>query len=419
MTVDLGPLFSASPQELAYDLYRELRDNAPVLRVPGMRTWLISTYADVRAIVRDPGTWSSRDPERFSLGMAEISGPGARTEAVLAKGYPWVPTLLFQDGPEHRRHRSAVQRAINPSWVRGLEGTIAEIAHALVDGFPTQGKLMFVRDFAMPLPHSVFAAAYGVDRDDGCRFMRWSESIVDLGAASDEERNVAIAEDYVEFQHYVVERIHDRRGRPGDDLLSRLTDSALQANGERELSLPELVGISGLLLAAGTEPTTGALSSLLYRMVDDPELMATLRADPSLIPAAIDEALRLDSPVAMFQRKATRDTEIRGRQIRQGDVAIVIYASANRDPEQWEDPDDFRLGRPNINDHLAFTHGPHHCAGAVLARTTVRIAIEILLERVRSIELDRSQPLELLPELMTRAYRELPLIVSKPEEHSP
>jgi cytochrome P450 len=413
MTVDLEPLFSPSPQDRAYQVYRELRENAPVIEVPGMRTWLMSTYDDVRAIVRDPGTWSSRYPERFGTGMTQTSPPSALAEAALAKGYPWVPTLLFQDGHEHRRHRMAVQHALSPQLVRGLEETIARIAGALADSFPAHGKVMFVQDFALPLPSLVFAEAFGVDRADRERFMRWSESIVDLGSPTDEERSIALAEEYVEFQHYVVSRIHDRRGQNGDDVLSRLVAPTLGANGNRDLSAPELVAICVLLLAAGTEPTAAALTSLLFRMIDEPELMATLREDRSRIAAAIDETLRLDSPVAMFQRKATLDTEVRGHRIRQGDMAMAIYASANRDPAHWEDPDEFRLDRPNIKDHLAFTHGPHNCVGAALARAIVRIAAEILLERLETIELDRSRPLELLPDLMTRAYKELPLIVSK------
>jgi len=414
MTVNLDPLFSASPQDRAYDVYRELREHAPVMAVPGMRTWLMSTYDDVRAIVRDPGTWSSRYPERFGTGMTQTqtSPPSPRAQAALAQGYPWVPTLLFQDGQEHRRHRVAVQHALSPQWVRGLEDTIAGIAQALVDSFPTHGNVMFVRDFALPLPSFVFAEAFGVERSDRDRFMRWSESIVNLGSPTDEERSIALAEEYVEFQHYVVSRIHDRRGRNGDDVISRLVEPTLGATGNRDLSLPELVAICVLLLAAGTEPTTAALSSLLFRMMAEPELIATLRKDRSRIPAAIDETLRLDSPVAMFGRKATRDTEVRGQRIRQGDMAMAIYASANRDPGHWEDPDEFRLDRPNIRDHLAFTHGPHNCVGAPLARAMVRIGAEILLERLETIELDRSRPLELLPDLMTRAYKELPLIVS-------
>jgi cytochrome P450 len=413
MTVDLDPLFSASPQDRAYDVYRELRENAPVMEVPGMGTWLISTYADVRAIVRDPGTWSSRYPERFGTGMTETSPPSARAEAALAKGYPWVPTLLFQDGREHRRHRTAVQHALSPQWVRGLEDTITRVARTLVESFPERGNVMFVRDFARALPGLVFAEAFGVDRADRERFMRWSQSIVNLGSPTDEERSIALAEEYVEFQHYVVSRIHDRRGRNGGDVLSRLVAPTLGANDNPGLSLPELVAICVLLLAAGTEPTTAALTSLLLRMIAQPELMATLCTDRARIPAAIDETLRLDSPVAMFQRKAALDTEIRGQKIRQGDMAMAIYASANRDPGHWEDPNEFRLDRPNIKDHLAFTHGPHNCVGAALARAIVRIAVEVLLERLETIELDRSRPLELLPDLMTRSYKELPLIVSK------
>jgi cytochrome P450 len=263
-----------------------------------------------------------------------------------------------------------------------------------------------VRDFAGRLPNEVFAEVFGVDDADRERFIRWSANIVDLGAPMEEERSVALAEEYVEFQRYLARRIETCPAGGGDDVISHMV------NGERPLTRPEFMGICALLLAAGSDPTTATLTALLHRIVAEPGLMAAVRADRALIPAVIDETLRLESPVAMFQRTATRDTEIRGQQIKRGEHVMVIYASANRDPGHWESPDEFRLGRPNIKDHLAFTQGPHNCVGAHLGRAMVRIGAEVVLDCLASIELDGGRPLEFRPELMTRAYRELPLIVS-------
>lgn len=361
----------------------------------------------MRAIVRDPATWSSHFPEQFGDGLAGRATDTPRTRAALAKGYPWVPTLLFQDGVEHRRHRVALQRAFDGAGIRRLEQQIATIANDLIDGFAAGGSVAFVRDFARPLPITVFAEAFGVAPADRERFARWSRSIVDLGAATDEDESVAVIEQYVEFQHYVVERIRERRDAPGDDLLSSLV-SAQGTTDDR--ALHELLSICTLLLAAGNDTTTAALSALLHRMLADPQLIATLRSDRTRIPAAIEETLRIDAPVQMLQRRANRATEQRGQRIAPGDMAMVIYASANRDPAHWEEPDAFRLDRPDIKDHLAFTHGPHHCAGAVLARAQLRIGTELLLDRFEDIRLDTSRPLEFLPDLMTRSYRELPLL---------
>ena len=412
LTVDVGPLFSGSPQDRAYDVYRELRDRAPVMKVPGRRTWLISRYDDVRAVVRDPGTWSNRSAERVDTGLTEPSPPSPRTEAALAKGCPWVPTLLFQDGAEHRRQRAFVQPALGPSRVERLEATIPRIAHELVDRFPADGTVMFVRDFALPLPGEVFAEVFGVADGDRERFRRWSGDLVELGAPMEEERSVEIAEEYIEFQRYLVGRIENCPADAREDLLSQLVNGTPRVAAERQLSRPELVAISTQLLAAGSDPTTAALTALLHRMLTEPGLMAALRADRALIPAAIDETLRLDSPVALSQRTATRDTEIRGRRVQQGEMVIALHASANRDPRHWESPEEFRLGRPNIKDHLAFAQGPHYCIGSLLARATVRIGAEIMLERTARVELHGRPPLELRPELITRAYRELPLIIS-------
>ncbi|HST42213.1 MAG TPA: cytochrome P450 [Conexibacter sp.] len=402
---DLTPLFSPAPQEHAYAVYRELRERAPVLRVPGRRTWLVSTHADVRAIVRDPATWSSHYPEQFGSGLAQRSPDTARTRAAMAEGFPYVPTLLFQDGADHRRHRALLTGALTPARVRALETRIAAIANDLVDRFDASGAVDAVAAYAVPLPIAVLADMLGVAPQDGARFRDWAEQLVELGSAPDEDAAVASIEQYVAFQRYMVQRIEERRARPGDDLLS-----ALVAGGD-DATVPELLSICTLLVAAGNDTVTAAIGSLLRRALDDPALLATLRADRSRIPAAIEETLRIDAPVAIFQRKANVDAELRGERIRRGDMAMVIYASANRDPARWQEPDRFVLDRPQIRDHLAFTHGPHHCAGAALARTQARVAFETLLDRFETLALDPSRPPQLAPDLMTRSHSALPLLL--------
>lgn len=414
---DLTPLFSPAPQEHAHAVYRELRERAPVLRVPGRRTWLVTTHADVRAIVRDPATWSSHYPEQFGSGLAQRSPDTARTRAAMAKGFPYVPTLLFQDGADHRRHRALLTGALTPARVRALQTRIAGIANDLVDRFDAGGRVDAVAAFAVPLPIAVLADALGVAPADGERFRRWAEQLVELGAAADEDAAVASIEQYVAFQRYMAERIEERRARPGDDLLSALVagsgDPGGDGAGPPAATVPELLSICTLLVAAGNDTVTAAIGSLLRRTLGDPALLATLRADRGRIPAAIEETLRIDAPVAIFQRKANRDTELRGERIRRGDMAMVVYASANRDPARWEEPDRFVLDRPQIRDHLAFTHGPHHCAGAALARTQARVAFETLLDRCDALALDPQRPPQLAPDLMTRSHSSLPLLLSR------
>lgn len=430
---DLTPLFSRAPQEHAYAVYRELRERAPVLRVPGRRTWLVSTHADVRAIVRDPATWSSHYPEQFGSGLAQRSPDTARTRAAMAKGFPYVPTLLFQDGADHRRHRALLTGALTPARVRALETRIAHISNALIDRFDADAaasagrvdaaaerSVDAVAAYAVPLPIAVLADALGVAPADRERFRRWAEQLVELGAAADEDAAVASIEQYVAFQRYMAERIEERRARPGDDLLSALVAGSGDPGGAADpgtpsaatpaATVPELLSICTLLVAAGNDTVTAAIGSLLRRVLDDPALLATLRADRARIPAAIEETLRIDAPVAIFQRRANRDTELRGERIRRGDMAMVVYASANRDPERWEQPDRFVLDRPQIRDHLAFTHGPHHCAGAALARTQARVALATLLDRCDTLALDPQHPPRLAPDLMTRSHSTLPLL---------
>jgi len=409
---DIAPLFSADPQPHLHAVYGALREQAPVHLVPESRTWLISTYDDVRAIVRDPATWSSCYPERFGTGVVERAPATPRTEAAFAGAYPWVPTLLFQDGPEHRRHRVTLGSGLDGARVRRLEPAIREIVEGLVDAFPMDGDVELVRDLSAPLPVTVLAEALGVPVEDRARFRAWSDNVIELGAPMDEDDSVRVIEGYVAFQHYLVALIRARRAAPADDLLSALVATHDAAGADPEAALPELLGICMLLLAAGNDTTTALINALVVRLAEDPPLTATLRQDPARIPAAVEEALRLDSPVQMFQRRAVRDTELRGQPVRAGDMAMVMYGSANRDPARWDDADAFRLDRPNIRDHVAFTHGPHHCAGAMLARTQARIAVEVLLRRVGRFALDPARPPRFLPDLMTRGYAEVPLVVS-------
>jgi cytochrome P450 len=305
-------------------------------------------------------------------------------------------------------------RVLTPAWVRAREDAIAAIAHGLIDAFPASGRVRLVRDYAAPLPVAVFAQAFGVAPEDGDRFRAWADDLVRLGAGADEDENVRLAEQYVAFQRYLAARIADAPS-PAGDLLSGLAAAERAVGGT--VTTAELLGIGTLLLAAGNDTTTAALGSLVHRLLDDPALAAALRADRDRLPAAIEETLRLDSPLQMFQRKAVRDTELRGHAVRRGDMAMVVYGAANRDPARFPDPDAFRLDRPNPRDHLAFTQGPHHCAGAVLARAELRVATSVLLDRTADLAWDTdaeepAAPAAFLPDLLTRAHREIPVRVT-------
>jgi len=217
-----------------------------------------------------------------------------------------MPTLLFEDDPAHRRQRGLVQGPLGAEGVRRLEPEIAAIAGRLSAALPERGELELVADFATPLPIAVLAHVLGIADGDAERFRRWSQSVVDLGAPLGEDRGVAVAEDYVALQRHLAGRI--REGGAGEGLLASLGAAAC----DRTATLPELLGVATQVIAAGNDPTTAALASLVHRIAIEPGLQPALRSDRSLIDAALDETLRLDSPVAMFRRRATRDVELRG-----------------------------------------------------------------------------------------------------------
>lgn len=380
--------YSYEHHEDPYPTYRRMRDEAPAYLDEEHGFWALSRHEDVRAAIDDWPTFSSSGGITLDR----------RTKNV-------EPMLIEMDPPRHTELRSLVSRAFTPRRVAELEPSIRELAVKLVEGFAGRTRVDVIEDFAGKLPMAVISVMLGVPRADQDELREWSDAMLHREEGSTKLTPAGL-EGATQLYSYFNDVIADRRREPGDDLVGalvaaeegaargHLTDSdpafALGGSGERRsLSPGEVLGFCFLLLIAGNETTTKLLGNAIYWLHAFPDQRAKLLADPSLIPAAVEETLRYDTSTQGLARLLTRDVELHGTTLPTGSKGLLLFGSANRDERRWDEPDEFDIGR-NPAGHLAFGHGLHHCLGAPLARLETRVALEVLLPQLGEYEVDAS-----------------------------
>ncbi len=358
-----------------YEVYRELREEAPVFWSPMMQVWVLTRYDDILDALKDHRRYSSERTRAVNPLVQQLesyrmsSGPLGTT-----------PTMLSIDPPDHTRMRSLVNKAFTPRQVERVRPHMQEIAEEMLGALPEPGRMDVVADFAVPFPIIVIAEMLGIPAGDRTQFKSWSTDIAaTLGGPFQPpevlERSVTASN---ELADYFRSQIALRRAEPRDDLLSALC--AVEEQGEL-LSEDELIATCILLLIAGNETTTNLIGSGMYTLLENPDERRKLQADPSLMPSGIEEMLRYEPPAQMTSRIATESFELRGQRFEPGQVVLAALAAANRDPEVFPDPDRFDVTR-QPNRHLAFGQGIHYCLGAPLAVVEARIAFESLLRRM-------------------------------------
>lgn len=356
-----------------YEQYDFLRDNAPVHWDPKLEVFLVSRHEDVLAVLKDAETFSSK------VG-AMTRPPTAEAIAIIAQGLPPANTLITADPPEHAMYRNLVKRAFTPRRVEKIRDHVTALAHELIDGFCKDGEVELMSQFAAPLPLTVIAEQLGVPRSRIDDFKKWSDAFMDfIGGLASDERSAECAREIIECQEYFTARIAEYRDDPRDDMLGVLIRAKL--NDERPLDDAEMASILQQFMLAGNETSTAAIGATQRFLIEQPEALAAVRADRSLVPAVVEEAIRLESPVQNIFRVTTRDTEIAGVPIPMHHRVAVMFGSANRDPRVFADPERLDPHRPNIREHLAFGQGNHYCIGAGLARLENCVALETLLDR--------------------------------------
>ncbi|RBQ19478.1 cytochrome P450 [Spongiactinospora rosea] len=355
-----------------HSLYQALRDQGPVRparfhsRLPG---WLVTGYAEARQLLGDPrlSKDSARALELFPPGTA-----GAYASALSAH-------MLNSDPPDHTRLRELVNKVFTARAVARLRPRIEQIATDLVDAMAPGGSADLIEVYAFPLPITVICEVLGVPDGDRDRFREWTRPFV--GATDAEE----LARAQRELTAYMDTLVAAKRAAHGDDLLSELT--RVSDAGDR-LSHAELVSMAFLLLVAGHETTVNLIGNSVLALLRNPAQMAALRADPSLLPAAVEEFLRYDGPINIATvRFTTAPVSVGGVEIPAGEFVMISLLAANRDAGRFPDPDLLDLARPAAG-HLGFGHGVHHCLGAPLARLEAQIALGRLLGRFPAMTLD-------------------------------
>jgi cytochrome P450 len=384
MTVDLA-LLDPIPQVWQDDpqpVYRQLREHHPVHYVESRDLWVLSRYADIQSVIRSPASFTS-------------------AQGVVPSGYaPEDPTIIAIDPPEHTAMRKAVSRAFTPKRMSELEGRIREIAHGLVAALPADGVADVFRQFTDILPYLVMAELLGLEPDTYDILKRCGDVIVYSTDYTPEEMQDATRE----LIEHLALTFEARTREPRNDLISVLLTSSPEGDA---LSHEELLSLCFLLTVAGTETTTSGMGNALLLLDHFTHDRARLVADRSLLPTAVDELLRYDSPVQGLCRVTTEPVEIRGTKLPAGARVHMLFAAANRDPEAFDEPDEFDIRRsPNM--HLAFGFGIHHCLGASLARTEIRVGLDEFLGRFPDYRVRREEVVRLRSDT-NRGFARLPV----------
>jgi cytochrome P450 len=389
-----SPEFVADP----YPAYARLRERHPVIHDPDTDQWIVSRHADVNALLRD------RRFGRTYLHLATHEEMGRRAEPDWLTPFWFVIRngMLDREPPDHTRLRRLVSAAFTPRTVERLRPRIRAVIDGLVDRVAGGGEFDLIRELAEPLPVTVIAEMLGIPEADRPNLRPWSADICRMYELSptEEDGRVALAA-AVEFSEYLRGLIRERKASPGDDLISELVHAVDE--GDR-LTEDEAIGTCVLLLNAGHEATVNVTGNGWWSLFRNPGELARLRADRSLVSTAIEELMRYDTPLQMFERWVLEDAEVLGVRIPRGSELALLFGSANRDPEVFPEPDRLDVAR-RPNPHMAFGAGIHFCLGAPLARAELEISLETILERLPDLELV-SEP-EWKPAYIIRGLREL------------
>ena len=378
-------------------VFKRLRAEDPLTWYEAGGFWCATLYADVREISVNPRIFSSaHGTQIFEVAIRRDGGHPENAENM-------ATPLIQMDPPLHNQHRKLLIKALTLRAVKQLEPRIREITRKSLKAISPGATADFVEHVAIPLPMLVIAELLGVPSEDRGRFRVWSDVMIEAGGGGVNKKILATI---TELYGYFAEQLEEHRTSPRDDILSTLLTAEVDG---KELTQADILMFCMVLLVAGNETTRNLISGGALALAENPDQKRRLLDDPELIPNAVEEMLRWVTPVMNFVRRATADTELRGRKIAKGDYVGLFYGSANRDEEVFgDDADAFDVGRESASQNLAFGHGEHLCMGASLARLEARVMFEELLARFPNFEL--AGPVKRLPSILINGVVEMPVV---------
>ena len=398
-------------QGCPYPYYQTMRAQCPVYQSPQTGMMYVTKYEDIRFIKKHPELFTS-DMTHSSRGKQQEAH--ARHEQILSTyGWAHVQVLQRTDPPAHNRWRQYIDRTFTASRVNEMKPYVDQMVHELIDAFIDQGECEFVRDFCVPLPCKVIADQLGLPRDEYLRLKSWSDAMLMPGGLMATDKQIEdCAWVELDAQHFFYRIFEDRRANPRNDIMSVLVNTRF--DGEEPMSMHELQNMMHQLITGGNETTTSAISHALWNLLKNPDQMARLRADRSLVKNFVEETLRYETPILGLFRQATEDVEVNGTVIPKGTIVFMAYGSANRDEDKFDNGETFDVARKNAGAQIAFGMGAHFCPGAMLARREIYSAFEIMLDRMDDIQLARPlQEQTHEPSIFLHQLRELPITFKK------
>lgn len=380
----LNPKVRGNP----YPYYQVLREEAPVHYVESLKAYALTRYEDVHAVLKNPAVFSSSREYLFQANP--LLDPSKMSEEL--KRIMNAEVMVNTDPPVHTRLRGLVSRAFSARRIADMEPRIRALARRLLEALPRQGEFDLLETLSAPLPVTVIAEMLGVEPERHRDFRRWSNDVVNAGTLllTQPGPHLELEATLRDFRLYLEGVIAERRAHPRDDLITALIHS-----GEEEgvLEPEDLMSFIRLLLIAGNETTTNLLGNGLIALVHSPEQLARLRERPELIPNAVEEMLRYDSPVQGLFRFAKEEVEFSGHKVPARSIVLALTGAANRDPRRFPEPERFDVARENTG-HISFGYGIHFCLGAALSRLEARVVLEELVPRLKHLAFASDQPAE-------------------------
>jgi len=372
------------PEVLAdpYPLYHRLRNERPVHWDPFLHSWVVTRYDDVIHVLHHFSADRTPTPEELTKKGLSALNPIAKV---------MVRQMLFMDKPDHTRLRALAQAAFTCGRVESLRSHIQEIADSLIDKVIAKGRMDLIADFASPMPAIVTAEMFGIPTEHHEQLKAWSADFAEMlgNFQHNPGRTARVLKTVEDMSAYFRNAMQEQRKSTGDGLIGAMMKA--EVDGGR-LDQEEIVANLIVTMVGGQETTTNLIGNGILTLLRHPQDLEMLRGDSSLIPSAVEELLRYESPSQHTARLAPEDTVLGGQQIRKGQAVIAVMAAGNRDPQRFPDPDRLDLKRKD-NRHLAFGWAAHFCFGAPLARMEGQIAFETLLRRLPNLALDPSQPI--------------------------